>query len=236
MSETHEHLEHAEHARHAALDPFSSRVAMTMAIIAALLAAVTLLSHRAHGETLQLQGEANRLFTDADINHTNAANQWGYYQAKNIRRHNYLTDVEFASFLTIRPEKEQELKEAQERWNKQLADYKEELPKHRGDAEQFMAVARQKEETALQKLKESHHRHEQGTRFDLGELAFQLGLVLCSIAILTKRREFWYSGIVAAVLGALVAATVLFMSPHAEGHDHDTPTTEHHATDKGAGH
>ena len=85
-----------------------------------------------------------------------------------------------------------------------------------------------------EKRHESHFAHDKGSRFDLGELAVELGLVLCSVAILTKRRDFWYAGIVAAVIGAVVAATVLFLSPHAEGHE--APATEHPATEKAAGH
>ena len=41
-----EHLEHAEHAQHAAHNPFDRRVAMSMAIVAAVLACVAMLSHR----------------------------------------------------------------------------------------------------------------------------------------------------------------------------------------------
>ena len=62
MSETHEHLEQAEHAGHGA-DPFTLRVAMTMAIIAAVLAAIALVGHRKHNEALQRQGDVNRLLT-----------------------------------------------------------------------------------------------------------------------------------------------------------------------------
>src|SRR5262245_20972381 len=80
------HLESAEHAHHASLDPFDRRVAMTMAIIVAALACVTMLSHRAHNETLRLQAEANN-------KHTQASDDWNFYQAKNIRSH------EFQAFL-----------------------------------------------------------------------------------------------------------------------------------------
>src|SRR5438067_6208759 len=79
---TEQHLEHAEHTQHAAHDPFDRRVAMTMTIMAALLAGATLLSHNAHTETL-------RLATEADTFHTKAADQWNFYQAKNIRSHEY---------------------------------------------------------------------------------------------------------------------------------------------------
>ena len=79
---TEHHLEHAEHAQHPPHDPFDRRVAMTMTIMAAMLAGATLLSHNAHTETL-------RLATSADTFHTQAADQWSFYQAKNIRSHEY---------------------------------------------------------------------------------------------------------------------------------------------------
>ncbi|HEV3260888.1 MAG TPA: DUF4337 family protein, partial [Gemmataceae bacterium] len=93
---TQEHLEHAEHAHHASHDPFTRQVAMTMAIVAAVLACVTMLSHRAHNETLRLQSESVgikneviRFQSQANIFHTRASDQWSYYQAKKNREYLY---------------------------------------------------------------------------------------------------------------------------------------------------
>ena len=61
MANTHEHPEHAEHAEHNALDPFNQRVAVSMAIVAALLAEISMVGHRTHNLVLQMQGDANRL-------------------------------------------------------------------------------------------------------------------------------------------------------------------------------
>src|SRR5438309_9628107 len=83
MENTSENLEHIEHNQHAAhASHFDRRVAVSMAIIAALLATVTLLSHRAHNATLRFQSEAN-------IFQTKASDEWNYYQAKNNRDHAY---------------------------------------------------------------------------------------------------------------------------------------------------
>jgi hypothetical protein len=232
MSNTHEHLEHAEHAQHAAHDPLTARIAMTMAIIAAVLGAVTLLSHRAHTETLALQAEANQLFTDADTNHTRANDEWGYYQAKNIRKHNYLTDVEFASFITTRPEKEKELAEAQKRWQSQLDEYAKELPKHRTDAENFTAAALKAKAEGNKRLAESHTVHQKTAFYDAGELAVEIGLVLCSIAVLTKKRGFWFGGIGAAAIGVVLAAATVLVRPHEDGHDHAPAATQSHESGK----
>src|SRR5262245_52433706 len=84
------HIEHAEHAQHAAHDPFDRRVTVSIAVVAAVLAAITMLGHRAHNETLRLLGEALEFQTKAGINHSKAANKWALYQAQNIRGHMYL--------------------------------------------------------------------------------------------------------------------------------------------------
>jgi hypothetical protein len=59
-------------------------------------------------------------------------------------------------------------------------------------------------------LEQSHKIHARAHRFDYGELALQLAVVLCSLAILTKGRGFWYAGIASAVIGVLIALTGLF--------------------------
>src|ERR1041384_4258516 len=64
--------------------PLVLPVSITMSVLAVLLAAVTLLGHRAHTEELLLQGQAT--------------NQWGYYQAKNGRQHQ---DQIFADLLAV---------------------------------------------------------------------------------------------------------------------------------------
>ena len=70
--------EEAEHAAHHASDPFDRRVAMSMVVIAAILAAVKVLGHRTHNETLQYQIKAN-------VAHTQESDQWNYFQAKKMR-------------------------------------------------------------------------------------------------------------------------------------------------------
>src|SRR5207302_10080394 len=70
-------IEHAEHAAHAVYDSFNKKVTIAIAGIAALLACVTMLGHRAHSETLRLQTLAGRKVTEE-------ANAWAYYQTKNV--------------------------------------------------------------------------------------------------------------------------------------------------------
>ncbi len=198
MEPTHEHLEQIEHHQHAAqASTFDRRIAATMAIIAALLAAVTLLSHRAHNETLRLQ-------TQSDILHTRANDEWGYYQAKNIRQHAYQSNLKMLELLPHAAGSDERYTTVRAEWEKQVAKYNDELPAQKQKAEAFVHEAEDR-------MKESEEAHHRGYWFDASELAVELGLVLCSLAILTKRRPFWYAGIVAAAVGVVVGATAFFL-------------------------
>jgi Domain of unknown function (DUF4337) len=73
MSVEEELQEHAEHAK----DPFDKRVALTMAVIAAVMAVVSVMGHI--------------LTTEELLNQQKASDQWSYYQAKDIRR--YESDI-----------------------------------------------------------------------------------------------------------------------------------------------
>jgi hypothetical protein len=193
-----EHLEHIEHHEHAAHHPFDKRVAMTMAIVAAGLAAVTLASHRAHNETLQLQIEASlkqNLVTD----------QWSYYQARNIRRHEYTALAKLAAFTAKDPAQANQAQSAIDDWNKRATEYEQELKKMEKENKDM-------EEEVKRLINESVHAHHQGNWYDLGELGIELSLVLCSVAVLTKRAPFWFSGIVIGLVGAAVALAGLFFA------------------------
>jgi Domain of unknown function (DUF4337) len=73
MATNDELIEHTEHAR----QPFERRVAVSMAVIAALLAIVSVAGHVLADEELLLQQQSS--------------DQWAFYQAKSIRR--YESDI-----------------------------------------------------------------------------------------------------------------------------------------------
>ena len=74
-----------EEAAESAREPKQKRVALTMAVVAVLLATVTMLGHRSHTEEVVLQTKSN--------------DQWTYYQAKNTRAHMYAADAKLASAI-----------------------------------------------------------------------------------------------------------------------------------------
>jgi hypothetical protein len=173
--ELHELHEHAEHARE---HPDLAPVTLTMAVLAVLVATVSLLGHRTHTEEIILQNKV----TD----------QWAYYQAKNIRRH---TDELFADLTTVVASKDAEaVAKLQEK-------YHDEAERYKGEQKELDAKARETEnETELTRRK--------ADRFDLGEVFLEIALVITSITLLSGRRIFWHLGLLLAMAGILVAASV----------------------------
>src|SRR4051812_14922584 len=91
MAHGHVH-EEAEHASHHSGDPFDRQVAMTMVVIAALLAGVKVQAHRTHNETLiyqikagVYQGKVNTMQSEANAAETTSANLWAFFQSKKMR-------------------------------------------------------------------------------------------------------------------------------------------------------
>jgi hypothetical protein len=187
------HIEEAEHASHAAHNPFDKRVTITIAVVAALLACVTLLSHRAHNETLQLELASNDALTEA-------ANEWNYFQAKKNRQYLYESMVKLTGVLAKEANASEKASEHIAGWTKEAERYKEE-------AEKIQHKAKELQDESKKHKTDSILIHHRGNRYDLGELCVEIGLVLCSLAVLTKKPGFWISGMTAAGLGAIIALT-----------------------------
>jgi len=172
--EIHELHEQAEHARE---HPDLAPVTITMAALAVLVAASSLLGHRTHTEEILLQNKV----TD----------QWSYYQAKNIRRH---TDELFADLTTVITTKDEE------GMAKLGEKYRAEADRYKDEQKELDAKARELEqETELARHK--------ADRFDLGEVFLEIALVITSITLLSGRRIFWHLGLLLAVGGFVVTCT-----------------------------
>jgi hypothetical protein len=225
------HIEHAEHAVHAAGDDFNRNVTMSIAIVAAVLACVTMLGHRAHNETLRLQGEALRfqgealqLQTLASRESTNAANKWSYYQSKNLIHVQSKITLDLLTVLTTNEKSHEELEKVRALHKKNVEKYDKKLPEIEAEghaiekkSDDLMVKSNEKIAESQKKMDESHLVHAKAMRFDLGELGLQFGVVLCSLAILMKGRGFWFAGLASAALGAVVAMSGqfgLFMGHH----------------------
>ena len=156
-------------------------VSLTMSILAVLVAGATLLSHRAHTEELLLQ--------------TRATDQWAYYQAKNIRLHEVQGIADLLGALA--PSERTETLAVRDK-------YLKEVERYQSDKEDISDSAKELE-------KERDVISRRADRFDGGEALLEVGLVICSITLMTRRRLFWFGGMLVGALGVVMALTGLFL-------------------------
>jgi hypothetical protein len=183
-NEAQELQEQAEHAEHeSSLRP----VALTMTILAVLVAVVTVLGHRTHTEAILNQ-------TRAAVEQNRVSDDWAYYQAHKIRFNDTALTADLMSVLAI---SDKSYADHQEKWTAELKDEEEKAREEEKKVSEFE-----------NKVEESEAR---AKHFDLGEVLLEIGLVITSITLLTRKRIYWYAGlafsvvgIVAAVLGLLI--------------------------------
>jgi hypothetical protein len=164
-------MELKEHAEHGSEEHNLAPVTLTMAILAVLVASVTLLGHRAHTEEVLLQSRA--------------ADQWAYYQAKEIRRRNYELFLDELSIFSLQDSAHADA--IKEKYAKEVERYGVELKDIQAEAKKAEAEVKVEEARA--------------DRYDLGEVLLEAALVICSITLLTRKKIFWYLGILLGLAG-----------------------------------
>jgi hypothetical protein len=166
-----------EHAEHGSENPKMAAVTITMAVLAVLVATVSLMGQRLH--------------EDALISQTKATDQWSFYQAKAIRERSYEVFEDQLTIFTVQSAaKAEEIK----------AKYDKEITRYKGEMKDIQAEAT-KIEADIQVLER------QSNRFDLGEVLLEAALVICSITLLTQKRGFWIFGSLAGLTGVVIALT-----------------------------
>jgi hypothetical protein len=165
-----------ENAEHGAENPTLMPVTLTMSILAVLVATITLLGHRAHTEEVLLT--------------SHSADQWAFYQAKEIRRRNYELFIDELSVFSLQNSKHAD--EIKEKYTKEVERYKEEL-------KEIQAEAKKGEDEV--KVQEAR-----ADRYDLSEVLLEAALVICSLTLLTRKKVFWIFGIVLSLCGIVIGA------------------------------
>ena len=193
MPEAHEQLEQAEHAEHAA--GANRKIALVIAIIALFLAFSETLGKSANTEAITLN--------------IKASDTWNFFQAKTIRR-----TVVQASAEEMKVEamavKDGAVKAAMSKqideWEKTAARYRSEPDTREGTTE-LMERAKEAEHERDTALARYHN-------YEIASAAFQIGIVLCSAAVITSMVILaWLAGGV-AVLGIVFMGLGL-LAPHA---------------------
>ena len=180
--EAHEHAEHAEHAAHEH-DPFISRVSITIAVLAVLAAGVGSL------ETIEAGG-AITAASEAVLSQDKATDAWNEYQADSLKKHLYglAADAGGAKAETY-------AETAKDQVGKQ-AEIKKAAQDDEAERDKLMASSRSHE-----------HRHHWLTA---AATMVEIGIAICTVAIITRRRAFWMGSLGLGALGlALFGAAYL---------------------------
>lgn len=170
-----------EYAELAHVEKALAPVSLTMAILAVLVAAISLLGHRAHTEVLLAQTRAN--FQKAEL------------VGKATQQHADEVLIDMLSALA--PANAAQAAALREKLNRQVEQYAKE--------QEEVSVKEQRLEH------ESQDARRKANRLDVGELFCELALVLCSITLLTRQRPYWFAGIIAGGLGVVISMSAFWV-------------------------
>lgn len=164
-----------------AKDPYERMIAMTIAIIAVVLA---------FADNTGNNGQA-----DAIVKTTAAANQWAYFQAKSLKGNFAESNAMLLSIVT--PSDPAAAKAKVEELKAETARYKKEKDEIKLAAE------------ALEK--EAAHGQAIDDRCDIAVLLLQISVVVCSIALLVRWKAIFFVGLAAGLSGIGVSVTAFLM-------------------------
>jgi hypothetical protein len=179
--EANEAQELQEHAEHAEHEQTLRPVALTMTVLAVLVAVVTVLGHRAH--------------TEAVLDQNKATDMWGEYQAQKTRSYNADLSINLMKVLPLADK--DAAKKIVEDYRKHQAEWTEKTTEEFKEAKALETEVKQAEAHAV--------------CFDLGEALLEIGLVITSVTLLTRKRAYWYLGMAFSLGGIVSALWALFL-------------------------
>ena len=176
-----EGIELPEHHHDHGDNPLVLPVSLTISILAVLVALATLLGHRAHTEELSLG--------------TQAASRWAQYQGKSDRQGMTELGSDIVSIVASLD------KEKGEQLRKKYETRMEHYTSDKGDVSEQAKELEAERDLIARKA----------DRFDGGEALLEIGLVICSITLLAKKKAFWFGGMAIGAAGVVIALTGLLL-------------------------
>jgi hypothetical protein len=188
----HESMEQADHAKEASEE--NRNIALLIAVIALCLALSETLGKGAQTESISKNVEASNL--------------WAFFQAKSIRHTTVQTAAEQTKLglggFTDDAAKAAAQKQIDD-WQKTAARYRSD-PKSGEGQEQLSERAKRSEEERDLATEKYHH-------FELASAAFQIGIVLASATIITRKMALaWISGML--TLAGIAFTALGIFNPH----------------------
>jgi hypothetical protein len=156
-------------------------ISLAISILAVLVAMVTVLGHRSHTEAVLAQARAGDM--------------WNQYESHKIRFDQVEANI---TLLSLQPnsngdaveKKIEEYRSHEEKWQEQLTEEENKAHEFEADVE---------------------HAESKALRFDIGEALLQIGVVLCSVTLFTRRKLYFFMGLGLGVAGLIAAASALLV-------------------------
>jgi hypothetical protein len=198
MAGAHENLEHAEHAQHAAHEGgHNKQIALIISVLALFLAFSETFGKSAQTAALNFQIEASNL--------------WNFFQAKNIRRTAIIVATEAAK-VELQTNTDEGRRAALNKqiaeWDKTAARYRSEPEAGGGKGEGTVELSRRAQETEKLRDLQLNKYH----NFEFASAAFQIGIVLCSAAVITNMMVLAIAAMGVGAIGIALMGTG-FLAP-----------------------
>jgi len=198
MAGPHENLEHAEHAQHAAhAGGDNKKIALIISVLALFLAFSETFGKSAQTAALNAQIEASNL--------------WNFFQAKNIRRTAIIVATEAAK-VELQTNTDEGRRAALNKqiaeWDKTAARYRSEPEAGGGKGEGTKELSERAQ--AMEKVRDGHLNKYHN--FEFASAAFQIGIVLCSAAVITNIMGLALAAIGVGLVGVALMGTG-FLAP-----------------------
>ena len=177
--QAHEHTEHARHAAHAG-DPFISRIAISVAVLA-VLAAVS-------GSLESIEGGRALNFTsEAVLAQDRATDAWSEYQADSVKKHIYGVAADGGGANAGRYRK---------------------LEKENVDKQDSIRKDAKSGEAERNRLLGASAAHEERHHWLTGAATlFEIGIAMSTVAIITRRHWLWFAALGFGAVGSVLLAS-----------------------------
>jgi uncharacterized membrane protein YeiB len=136
----------------------------------------------------------HRTHTEAVLQQARASDQWNLYQARKMRAFNAKSVADVLTALHANSEDVSKLAEKQSTYAESETDKATEEQNKAKEIEEKVELAERKAE-----------------RFDLGEALLQIGVIITSITLLTRKQIYWHLGTLFGVGGIVAAALAFFV-------------------------
>ncbi|MHC1760883.1 MAG: DUF4337 domain-containing protein [Negativicutes bacterium] len=134
------------------------------------------------------------------LSQSQASDQWAFYQAKSIKETAYQTQRDALELAR------QSYPQLESAYKTRISDYDKEVARYKKEKSEIMEDAKK-----LEAARDQYQKH--GARFGEALILLQIGILLSSLASISKNHVYWYGGALAGAGGVSAFVYALAMAP-----------------------